>query len=132
MGIATPADLLARGLEPPELLQRPLFAYFGQARSESLGQGWRATRTPQPSSSRRKLRRKRPTSLWNSDQPLHAFGVDSLVAVELKNRIAKEFAAEVAMFELMGGRSVAAIGEFVTKTNRVLAGLKQTSDKRDM
>ncbi|RYP89969.1 hypothetical protein DL770_003927 [Monosporascus sp. CRB-9-2] len=137
MGVATPVDLLARGLEPSELLQRPLFAYFGQVRSESRGQGsasnanaaalFQQAETDEEKANvvveclAKKLARAlliQPQDV-DSDQPLHAFEVDTLVAVELKNWIAKEFAAEVAIFELMGGRSVAAIGEFVTKTSKL-------------
>lgn len=53
------------------------------------------------------------------EQPLHAFGVDSLVAIELRNWIAKQFAADIPVFEFMGGRAVAAIGDLVTKTGQM-------------
>lgn len=53
------------------------------------------------------------------DQPLHTFGVDSLVAVELRNWIAKQFAADVPVFEIMGGRTVAAIGDLVMKITQI-------------
>ncbi|KAL7629709.1 hypothetical protein AAE478_001232 [Parahypoxylon ruwenzoriense] len=135
MGVATPADLLSRGLESPDLLQRPLFSFFGQARGAAQGQGsvsdsnvaalFQQAETEEEKANvvveglARKLARAlliQPEDV-DSDQPLHAFGVDSLVAVELKNWIEKEFGAKVAVFELMGGRSVAAIGEFIAKAS---------------
>ncbi|KAM7191954.1 polyketide synthase [Naviculisporaceae sp. PSN 640] len=48
-------------------------------------------------------------------RPLHAFGVDSLVSVEIRNWFLKEFSADVAVFELMNGRSVEAIVELAAE-----------------
>lgn len=39
-------------------------------------------------------------------KPLHAYGVDSLLAVELRNYFAKDFGADVAIFDLMGGSTI--------------------------
>ena len=39
MGLETPASLQARSLEPPELLQRPLFARFSQLPGRHGGRG---------------------------------------------------------------------------------------------
>ncbi|KAK3321988.1 putative polyketide synthase [Apodospora peruviana] len=36
-------------------------------------------------------------------KPLHSYGVDSLLAIELRKWIAKEFKADVAVFEVVGG-----------------------------
>lgn len=46
----------------------------------------------------------------DSSKPLHAYGVDSLLAVELRNWFAKELSADVAIFDIMGGLSIAAVG----------------------
>lgn len=45
--------------------------------------------------------------LW---QPMMTYGVDSLLAVELSNWIAKEFAADVPVFDIMSGASFNSIG----------------------
>ena len=37
---------------------------------------------------------------------LHAYGVDSLLAVELRNYFANKLSADVAIFDLMGGASI--------------------------
>lgn len=47
-------------------------------------------------------------------KPLSAYGVDSLVAVELRNWFRKEFGASVAVFDMMGsGVSISKIAELV-------------------
>ncbi len=48
-------------------------------------------------------------------KPLHAYAVDSLLAVELRNWFAKEFQADVAIFEIMGAASFLAVGEIVAR-----------------
>ena len=40
----------------------------------------------------------------DSSKPLFDYGVDSLVAVEIRNWIGKEFSADVAVFDIMGAR----------------------------
>ncbi|KAI0594688.1 polyketide synthase PksD [Biscogniauxia sp. FL1348] len=138
MGVPTPAEMLARGLEPAEFIERPLFARFsrphgtppnspGSADNVSYAALFRQADSVEKraaivvKSLAKKLARAlliKPEDVEaEADQPLHAFGVDSLVAVELRSWIAKEFAADMAIFELMGGRSVAAIGELVTKAS---------------
>ncbi|KAI0848452.1 polyketide synthase PksD [Daldinia vernicosa] len=137
MGVATPAELLARGIEPAEFTQRPLFARFSQSPGtpQNLGSdnvNYAALFRQSESTEERaaivvkSLAKKLARALSiqpeeveaEADQPLHAFGVDSLVAMELRNWVAKDFAADVAVFELMGGRSVTAIGELVTKASQ--------------
>ncbi|KAI1734393.1 polyketide synthase PksD [Xylaria scruposa] len=138
MGIATPAELLSRGLSQTPFTQRSLFARFNRASGlpqnlESAGQVNYAALFLQSKSAEERaaivvksLAKKlaRALSIKPEDveaeasQPLHAFGVDSLVAVELRNWIAKEFAADMAVFDLMGGRSITTIGELVTKASQ--------------
>ncbi|KAF2829294.1 polyketide synthase PksD [Ophiobolus disseminans] len=136
VGLVTPADMLARDEEPVEILQRPLFAAFSQARgishstvqnTTSPAASFHAAETDEQralivvEALARKLARAlsiAPEDV-DVDKPLHAFGVDSLVAVELRNWIGKEFAADVAVFDIMRGRTVAAIGELITKMSQV-------------
>ncbi|KAL9608147.1 MAG: hypothetical protein Q9167_006999, partial [Letrouitia subvulpina] len=56
-----------------------------------------------------------PTENIDILRPMHAYGVDSLVGIELRNWFAKELGAEVAIFEILGGRTLAAIGEIVAE-----------------
>lgn len=137
MGLGVPADFVSQGREPPELMQRPLFAAHA---SPNNGNGSNAAENEtdylalfQQADSVEKrsdvvftaLAKKLARALLikpediDANQPLHVFGVDSLVAMEIKNWIAKEFMAEVAVFELMGGRSVVAICQLVTQMSQV-------------
>lgn len=54
----------------------------------------------------------------DTSKPLHAYGVDSLLAVELRNYFAKELGADVAIFDLMGGASFAAVGMTVASRSK--------------
>ena len=42
-------------------------------------------------------------------KPLHAYGVDSLLTVELRNYFAKELNADVAIFDITDGSSFEAV-----------------------
>ncbi|CAJ2510091.1 Uu.00g059910.m01.CDS01 [Anthostomella pinea] len=53
------------------------------------------------------------------DQPLHVFGVDSLGAVELRNWMKNEFAAQVPVFEITGGKTIEVIGELICKASEI-------------
>ncbi|KAH8597084.1 hypothetical protein B0O99DRAFT_85676 [Bisporella sp. PMI_857] len=63
------------------------------------------------------------TSLTNHDidifQPLLKYGVDSLLGVELRNWVSREFAADIAVFEIMGGASSLQIGNSVVTSSRL-------------
>lgn len=138
MGIATPADLILEdGTMPLEHMHRSLFAYFTQVEAGLTGS------TPENGvnsaamfrqagsveemdrivveSLVRKLARALSISPEDVDagKPLNLYGVDSLVAVEIRNWITKEFMADVPVFELMSGKSVLAIAQLVTKNSQI-------------
>lgn len=141
VGLETPASLLARSLEPPEMLQRPLFARFSQLPGRTGGgsggggdggdvDAARLFRQLESPAERarvvvealsRRLARTLSIKLEDVDtyQALHAYGVDSLIAVELRSWLGKEFAADVPVFEIVSGKTVEAIGELVARTTRV-------------
>lgn len=52
-------------------------------------------------------------------QPLHTHGVDSLLAIELRSWIAKEFSADVPVFEILGGSTFSTIGLMVAARSKV-------------
>jgi len=141
LGMTTPIDLLAHDVQPHEIMNRRLFDYFSQTRGASnaltstdnidYAALFRKAETNEERSTlvlgslSKKLARALSIESEDvdADKPLHAFGVDSLVAVELRNWIAKEFAADVPIFEIMGGRTVAAVAQLVTKTSQVTKGV---------
>ncbi|KAK6220814.1 hypothetical protein LQW54_001732 [Pestalotiopsis sp. IQ-011] len=49
---------------------------------------------------------------------LRLYGADFLVAAELRNRIVKEFAVKVPVFELMSGKMIEAIWQLVARTSQ--------------
>ncbi|CAN9190585.1 unnamed protein product [Alternaria alternata] len=138
MGITTPADLaLDNGTMPMEHMHQSLFAYFVQteamASSSMHTNGVNsAARFRQAESVEemdrvvveslvRKIARALSMSLEDvdTDKALHLYGVDSLVAVEIRNWITKEFMADVPVFELMSGKSILAIAQLVTKNSQI-------------
>ena len=59
-----------------------------------------------------------PAGDVDTGKPLHAYGVDSLLAVELRNWFAKDVGADVAIFDIMGGQSIAEVGAVVAGRSR--------------
>ena len=51
----------------------------------------------------------------HQDQPLHTYGVDSLLTLELRNWLKKEFDADVQAFEIGGGTTFASLGALVVQ-----------------
>ncbi|KAI0543431.1 KR domain-containing protein [Xylaria curta] len=63
----------------------------------------------------------------DASRPVTAYGVDSLMAVELRNWILKDFGVEVLVFEILAGASISKIGEIVTKKTEEMP--KETEGK---
>lgn len=47
------------------------------------------------------------------------YGLDSLMAIELRNWIGRDFAPSVAVFDIMGGSSISALGDLVAKRTEI-------------
>lgn len=134
VGLRTPADFLAKGQTPPALLDRPLFSalsrVFGTS-SSGANEGQAAAADPAAlfraaADSEEKIKvvvgslvakLARAMSIAPADvelsKPLSSYGVDSLMAVELRNWIRRDFAAPLAVFDIMGGVPISAVGELV-------------------
>lgn len=56
------------------------------------------------------------------DTPLHTYGVDSLVAVELRNWFAKEVHADLAIFDILGGATTRTASTLATAKTRFKKG----------
>ncbi|EWG35889.1 hypothetical protein FVEG_00079 [Fusarium verticillioides 7600] len=132
-GLRTPADILSEGQQPPALLERPLLNAFSFLASSSntpdqaVDHSENARDTFQKSSDTRERQQvviraiaaklARAMSISPDDvepsKPLSLYGVDSLMAVELRNWINKEFISTVAVFDIIGSTSIAGIAEVV-------------------
>lgn len=137
-GLRTPAENMVQGLESPAVLDRPLFAGFSfipGGGSQAPGQPSSAATADQGAGALfrqagdsgervqvvlRALSAKlaRAMSISPEDvepgKALSAYGVDSLMAVELRNWIGREFGAAVAVFDIMGGVAIASVADLVT------------------
>lgn len=135
IGLVTPAQFWNKGLEPPDwLIERALFTGLSRdIHQESEGSdGPQATRSHRDwadeltrASSRseaanivvqaltNKLAKATSSSPEDIDprRPLHTYGVDSLLAVEIRNWFGKVFKADVAIFDITGQGSMARIAE---------------------
>lgn len=150
VGLITPAQFRAKGMEPPSFIERPLFSALAQTEtaigagatgdSSSLGAAFRGqegelnhaaqlTRADSDDDAtniivnglQKKLSKALAMSVADIDvsRPLHLYGVDSLLAVELRNWFAKVWKADVAVFEITGPGSLAALGEKVMRKNGI-------------
>lgn len=141
IGLESPAALVAKGADVPALLQRSTFRYMhamaldngesGAIDETSLNDDQKAARNwslsfKEARSSAdagdivvdaltHKLSRALSIPPVDIDtmRPLHSYGVDSLLAVELRNWLAKEFTADVAVFEIIGAANFGVLGATV-------------------
>lgn len=134
IGLETPATLQVRGLKEPHWMQRRTFRHLhqtglGKQDTSSFEQSVDYAASLREASSEQdagqvvkdcllqKLSRSlsMPRDDIDTSKPLHAYGVDSLLAVELRNHFAKEMSADGAIFDRMGGPSIDAVSLTVTK-----------------
>ncbi|KAL4778833.1 hypothetical protein BJX76DRAFT_362351 [Aspergillus varians] len=138
-GLRTPVDILQEGRHPPPLLDQPFFAPFAYLPGEADPSGgtdgqagvvdievnaaslFQQFADPQERARVvfRALAAKlaRTISISSIDveptKALSGYGLDLLMAVELRNWIVREFEAPVAVFDVLGGVSIAGITEMV-------------------
>ncbi|KAH8883307.1 phenolpthiocerol synthesis polyketide synthase ppsA [Thozetella sp. PMI_491] len=63
----------------------------------------------------------------DSTKTMHSYGVDSLVAAEMRNWIAKEMKADVAVFDIMGNTSLANLGGEVARKSQYMHSFEDLS-----
>ena len=139
VGLVTPAQFRTIGLEAPYWMQRPVFAPLAQMGLVGLTSSDPDVRTSEAvdymaeilgaqslteagavvvSGLVRKLCKVLSAASAEEidvGKPLHSYGVDSLLAVELRNWFAKEFKADVAIFDIMGAENIAKVGDLVAE-----------------
>ncbi|KAL8855884.1 MAG: hypothetical protein Q9178_007504 [Gyalolechia marmorata] len=128
-GVDTPASLRSRGLPELYWMSKPLFrglrqmdrlkgntadaskaavnyqALVGSAETLAAAGGI----LTQALAKKLSLSLSMPEEDIETDKPIHAYGVDSLVAVEIRYWFLKEFKAEIAVFDILGSESIAAL-----------------------
>lgn len=143
IGLLTPAHFLLQGQTPPQMHDRPFFGPFshivGQTVSESpisvTENPGTLFRLEKETDERIQIviralavKLARAMSISPDDvepsKPLSSYGVDSLMAVELRNYIGREFQATVAVFDIMGGVPISSIGDLVVERSSVGKGQK--------
>ena len=129
-GVEIPANLHARGRQEASWMSQPLFQHLYRIESTmattsaGIGQelNFAALLTAASSLSEAggivtealvtKLSKilSCPQEDLDISKPIHLYGVDSLVAVELRNWFAKKMNADVAVFDILGGASCSQVG----------------------
>lgn len=135
IGLVTPAQFRAKGMDPPDWMERPMFRSLAATTTIPSSSSSTTTATNNDASTRdfaaeffaaagpnnddsrieivtAALRRKLSKALSVAEdaidtaRPLHTYGVDSLLAVELRNWFQRVFAKEVPVFDITGRKSV--------------------------
>lgn len=141
IGARTAGDYAARGEEPMPATLRPLFAGFNNTRDPdaSLGRADVSQDTDpsllfqQAGSAEERqvvvtaaLRGKVARALGvavedvDGEKTLADYGTDSLMAVELRSWMRKDFGADVTVFDMTSGKSIKAVGELVVAKARAV------------
>ncbi|PFH62219.1 hypothetical protein XA68_14498 [Ophiocordyceps unilateralis] len=136
VGVVHPARFLARGRAPIPLVNRPLFSGFSSAPPRNISSSSsssssssddtatlfaRAPRQDRASvvaaALRAKLAHALDVSLEDVDprRSLADYGVDSLMAVELRNWFRRDFGAQLTVFDIMGRASICRVCELVVE-----------------
>ncbi|KAF5020446.1 hypothetical protein F66182_7525 [Fusarium sp. NRRL 66182] len=137
VGLEVPATLRIKGIPEPAWMKDALFKHLYQIRGEGDNQGEGegegsatscAVLLPAATSFAdatkivsaaivQKLCRALSSSERDIDisKPLHSYGVDSLVAVELRAWFMKEVGSDIAVFDIMSGQSLEELAELAAK-----------------
>jgi acyl carrier protein len=142
MGVIRPKRFRNSGILSPEVFKRPLlsgFMNFLEREQKGDAPGISELTVPSHTPKTReeltavvtqglaeKLARALDISSQevNTTKTLPDFGVDSLMAIELRDWIKNEFQAEVTTLDMMSGTTIAAIGALIASTQEGFAARK--------
>ena len=139
VGIDIPANLRVKGVDEAPWMRKPLFRHMCQVNGneklpaanteEAVDFGRMFAKAGSLSEAgsivSQTLVKKLTKSLStlgkgvDTNKPLHSYGVDSLLAIELRTWIGKEFLADVSVFEILGGATITAIGMSIAGKSRL-------------
>ncbi|KAH8880112.1 hypothetical protein GQ53DRAFT_891722 [Thozetella sp. PMI_491] len=140
VGLATRAAFMRKGIPEPSFLNYPLFTLLQSSSDGSLDGGeeresFAATRAALQMATTleeasaivleavvRRLASVMATAPEDVDtsKPIHFYGVDSLVAVEFRNWLNKNMAADVDVLDIMGDESMAKLSENIAKVSKLV------------
>lgn len=141
VGVESPANLNAKGLEEPFWMHRPMFSHLYEMRDEATGSALRATEAVVNYGDlirdaecltdvsdliidglRTKLAKTLDMEKENIDmnRPMHTYGVDSLTAVEVRTWFHRVIGADVTVFEILGNESIASLGVMIARKSRYM------------
>ncbi|KAI0147452.1 putative polyketide synthase [Xylariaceae sp. FL1272] len=144
LGLELPNNMRRRGVEPAGWSREPLFANLHQmpaseateeSQVQQKGSGVDVVHGVAKATSRREagdvvaraLASKLGTILsgnqesFDLHEPLHVCGVDSLIAVELRNWLLRTMKADIPIFEILGGATATTLGCSVAEKMRSFA-----------
>ncbi|KAK8025057.1 polyketide synthase PKS2 [Apiospora arundinis] len=145
VGLATSADFRSRGLPEPTFMKTPLFAQLRSAGNVASGSGAgeeggvsvsnalkfadsldAAAELVQDALVKR-LSRVMTIPLEDIDagKPIHAYGVDSLVAMEFRNYIGSDCGCEIAVLDIMGNKSIQVLSRDIANDSRLTRFTKE-------
>ncbi|TGO29678.1 hypothetical protein BPAE_0012g00330 [Botrytis paeoniae] len=144
IGLLMPSKFSAQGLEIPSWAQTPTFsplAYIGP--DDTLATATKSAKANFKSQleaveSASEVRELVSTAIImklakaleiemadiDTNKPFHAYGVDSLLAVELHNWLGKELGTNVAVYDIKGAESIGAMSDVVAR-NTFLVTLRE-------
>jgi hypothetical protein len=134
-GLVLPAQLRAEGKDVPPQLSLPLFRCLAQIQirqssrttedtdSKNMVEAFREANSVSDAAivATEMLRIKTSRLLGiqvgdvDGGSQIERYGVDSLVAIELRNWVLKELGADVAVFEILGGITIVEIGTIIAQ-----------------
>ncbi|KAI0115870.1 polyketide synthase [Nemania sp. FL0031] len=145
-----PHELAPLGIPEPSWMQDPLFSQFGQLEAHTTTNPGELVKKEPQTATRiaaaasiaeaedivldallNKLSRVLNVELSNLDssKPLHAYGVDSLVAVDVRSWLLKDLGSEVSIFDMTSQASIQSLARTATSKNRFLPAF--TEKKQD-
>ena len=143
VGLESPANLSAQGLNEPFWMERPMFSHMYEMRDETSSSSARRTAMEEVinypdlihqadclmdvsdlvvEGLRTKLAKTLAMEKENIDtnRPMHTYGVDSLTAVEVRTWFHRVMGADVAVFEILGNESITSLGLTVARKSRYI------------
>ncbi|KAF2969557.1 hypothetical protein GQX73_g4018 [Xylaria multiplex] len=142
-----PHELVPLGIAQPPWMRDPLFSQLGQLESNVSGSRGAAAKGEAGNAARiaaatsmaeaedivleallDKLARVLSVDRSNLDtnKPLHAYGVDSLVAVDVRSWLLKDLGSEVSVFDMNSQASIRHLAKTATGKNRFLPTFTET------